>query len=398
MIGKRCTSRVLAVFLALLLGVAVCSGCGKTDVNPPSAASSEPAEQSAGTREEPVSVGGSVPDEAEDPSKAEPSASAPGEAAEAPASKNPEPDAAYAEKTVPASAEEVPAAPGSAPAQAFDYASVPPFDGSTPYAAVNNNVPFFSPEEITAQSFEAYSNLDGLGRCGPAAASIGTDLMPAEERESISEITPTGWVQAKCDGVDGGWLYNRCHLLGFQLTGENALAENLITGTRFLNIQGMLPFENMVADYVKETGEHVMFRATPVFVGNELLCRGVLLEGLSAEDGGEAIQFNVFCYNAQPGVELDYATGNSSGEGVHDENAAPEAESVAAAVPEAAVSEPAPAEAPAAAKYIGNSNTGKFHHADCPSVDDMKPEHKVPFATDIEAEAQGYVACKKCKP
>ena len=150
---------------------------------------------------------------------------------------------------------------------------------AAPYVAVNENIPYFTDEELTTQSFETYSELDSLGRCGVTYACIGQDLMPTEDRESISEVTPSGWNNKEYDFVDGGWLYNRCHLIGFQLTGENANEKNLITGTRSMNVDGMLLFENMTADYIKETGNHVMYRVTPVFEGDELVPRGVLMEG-----------------------------------------------------------------------------------------------------------------------
>ncbi len=197
------------------------------------------------------------------------------------------------------------------PVKTFDLSEVPTYSGS-PYVAINDYVPFFSDEEMTTKSFEQYSSLDSLGRCGVALASVGLDIMPTEDRESISSVYPTGWEQEKYSNVDGGWLYNRCHILGFQLTGENANKKNLITGTRQMNVDAMLPFENMVADYVKETGNHVYLRVTPIFEGNNLLATGVLMEAKSVEDDGEGVLYNVFCYNAQEGVTIDYATGDSS--------------------------------------------------------------------------------------
>ena len=192
-----------------------------------------------------------------------------------------------------------------------DLDSIPKFDGSTAYVIINENVPFFEEDEITDKSYESYGELDGLGRCTVAIACIGVDLMPTDERDSISSVTPTGWIQAKYDCVSGKNLYNRCHLIGHQLTGEDANKQNLITGTRYLNIDGMLPFENMVADYVKETENHVMYRVTPIFDGNNLVASGVLMEGWSVEDGGDGICFNIYAYNCQPGVVIDYATGES---------------------------------------------------------------------------------------
>ena len=193
----------------------------------------------------------------------------------------------------------------------FDFSALPPYSGE-PYISVCGGDPDFSEDEITSVSFEYYSELDALGRCGVCIASVGQDIMPTEKRGSIGQVKPTGWHTVKYDFVDGKYLYNRCHLIGFQLTGENANKRNLITGTRYLNVEGMLPFENMVADYVKETGNHVMYRVTPIFVGDELLARGVHIAAESVEDGGDGIMFNVFCYNVQPGVVLDYATGEGT--------------------------------------------------------------------------------------
>ena len=192
--------------------------------------------------------------------------------------------------------------------------AIPAYAGD-PYVVINQNQPFFTESEYTTDSFEQYSELDALGRCGAAYACVGTDLMPTEERGGIGQVKPTGWHTVKYDSVEGKYLYNRCHLIGYQLTGENANEKNLITGTRYLNTEGMLPFENMVADYVKETGNHVLYRATPVFEGENLLAAGVLLEAYSVEDQGKGVMFNVFCYNVQPGIEIDYATGDSSLQG-----------------------------------------------------------------------------------
>ena len=192
---------------------------------------------------------------------------------------------------------------------------IPDYSGE-PWVIVNNNVPYFSESEITTDSFESYSSLDALGRCGVCWASIGADLMPAdgEGRGDISTIKPSGWVNAKYDFVKGGYVYNRCHLIGWQLTAENANKENLITGTRYMNINGMLPFENLVADYIKDTGNHVMYRVTPDFVDDELVCRGVLMEGYSVEDNGDGILYCVYCYNVQPGVSINYMTGETKAE------------------------------------------------------------------------------------
>ena len=193
-----------------------------------------------------------------------------------------------------------------------DWRATLPEYSDSPYVIVNNNEPFFTENDMTADSFEYYGELDELGRCTVAYASIGKDLMPTEKRGSIGSVKPTGWHTVKYDIVDGKYLYNRCHLIGYQLTAENANKNNLITGTRYLNVDGMLLFENMVADYIKETNNHVLYRVTPIFTGDNLLADGVLMEAESVEDNGEGISYNVFCYNVQPGVKIDYATGDSS--------------------------------------------------------------------------------------
>lgn len=190
------------------------------------------------------------------------------------------------------------------------FPSIPEYSGSA-YSVINNNIPFFSEEEYTLTSFESYSELDYLGRCQTAYANLCIDTMPTEKRGSIGQIKPTGWHTVKYDFISGKYLYNRCHLIGYQLSAENANRQNLITGTRYLNTEGMLPFENMTADYIKETGNHVLYRVTPVYDGENLLADGVLMEAYSVEDGGDGICFNVFCYNVQPGVEIDYKTGDS---------------------------------------------------------------------------------------
>ena len=189
-------------------------------------------------------------------------------------------------------------------------AEIPAFAGE-PYVVLNDNEPDFTEEDMVAQSYEYYSDLDEYGKCGVVEASVGQDIMPTEERGSIGQVKPTGWQTVKYDNVDGKYLYNRCHLIGFQLTGENANEKNLITGTRYMNVEGMLPFENMVADYVKETGNHVVYRVTPIYEGDNLVASGVQMEAKSVEDDGEGICFNVYVYNVQPGIDIDYATGSS---------------------------------------------------------------------------------------
>lgn len=187
---------------------------------------------------------------------------------------------------------------------------VPPYSDS-PYVEINSGTPFFKEYEIIGGSFEYYSTLDELGRCDVCMASVGEDIMPTEERESISSVTPTGWINASYDTISGKYLYNRCHLIGYQLTGENANERNLITGTRYLNVDGMLPFENMIDDYIESTGNNVMYRVTPVFKDSNLVADGVLLEAYSVEDNGQGISLCVYCYNVQPAIIIDYKTGAS---------------------------------------------------------------------------------------
>lgn len=187
---------------------------------------------------------------------------------------------------------------------------IPEYRGE-PYVEINGNRPDFSQEDRNTEAFEAYSSLDSLGRCGTAFANVGQELMPRGERENISQIHPTGWQHVEYDFVDGESLYNRCHLIAHQLTGENANERNLITGTRYMNTEGMLPFEEMVGDYVREEDGHVLYRVTPVFEGSDLVARGVEMEGYSVEDQGESVSFHIFAYNVQPGVEIDYDTGDN---------------------------------------------------------------------------------------
>lgn len=252
---------------------------------------------------------------------------------------------------------------------------IPPYSGSA-YVALADNVPGFTDADMTTNSFETYSPLDSLGRCGAAYACVGVDLMPTEERGSIGSVKPTGWQTVKYDCVDGKYLYNRCHLIGFQLTGENANRENLITGTRALNVDGMLPFENMVADYVKETENHVLYRVTPVFDGDNLVADGVQMEALSVEDGGEAVSFNVFVYNVQPGVTIDYATGESR-----------------------LAEEGTSAGTGGAVSYVLNTNSKKFHDPGCSNAASISEGNRQDFTgSREELLAQGYAPCGQCKP
>ena len=251
-----------------------------------------------------------------------------------------------------------------------------------PFTVLNENIPAISNSEKKVESFERYSDLDELGRCGVAEACIGIDIMPTEDRGAIGQIKPSGWHTVKYDIVDGKYLYNRCHLIGFQLTGENANEKNLITGTRYFNVEGMLPFENMVADYVKETENHVMYKVTPVYEGDDLVAKGVQMEAYSVEDDGEGICFNVFVHNVQPGITIDYKTGESW---LADEK--PETESN---------SQTSSAEQK---EYVLNTNSKKFHKPTCNSADDIKETNREEYTGDRETLiSSGYSPCKNCNP
>lgn len=256
------------------------------------------------------------------------------------------------------------------------------YDGK-PYVVINDNDPDFTDADMTTTSFESYGELDGLGRCTTAFANIGKDLMPAEKRGSIGEVKPTGWQTAKYDNVDGKYLYNRCHLIGYQLTGENANEKNLITGTRYLNVDGMLPFENMVADYIKETNNHVLYRVTPVFSGDNLVASGVHMEAKSVEDNGDGVLFNVYCFNAQPGIAIEYATGDS-----HQDDSIVADASKSTTAAEANVQ-----------TYVLNTNTKKFHKESCNSAKSMDASNKKIYTgSRQEIIDMGYEACGVCKP
>ena len=256
-----------------------------------------------------------------------------------------------------------------------DIQSISEYSGAA-FEILSENIPDFDQAELKPECFEKYSELDFLGRCGPAFACIGTDIMPTEERGSIGQVKPSGWQISKYDFVDGKYLYNRCHLIGYQLTGENANEQNLITGTRYLNTEGMLPFENMVADYVKESGNHVLYRVTPVFEGENLVASGVKMEAMSVEDGGKGICFNVYVYNVQPGVEIDYLTGDNK--------------------PQSQVEEIDDGEV---RNYILNTNSKKFHQPDCANAKDIKRENRQVYSgTRKSAILAGYKPCGGCNP
>ena len=287
-------------------------------------------------------------------------------------------------------------------------ASVPPFTDKA-FVELNGGVPSFTEEEITTKSFEYYSDLDALGRCGVTFACIGRDLMPTEPRGSIGQVKPSGWKTVKYDIVDGKYLYNRCHLIGYQLTGENANEKNLITGTRYLNIDGMLTFENMVADYIKETGNHVMYRVTPIFVGDELVARGVVMEGYSVEDKGEGISFHVFSYNCQPGITIDYATGEShlmteeekaaakNNQGNQDLSGG-KTEPENPTTPDTGTKED-PAATEEQVTMVLNTKTKKYHRPDCASCKTIKAENREEYTgTLLDLQEKGYSPCGSCKP
>lgn len=258
---------------------------------------------------------------------------------------------------------------------------VPKFDGETAYVAIKNNVPDFNDSDLTENSYEKYAELDSFGRCGVAIACVGKDIMPTEERGSIGQVKPSGWHTVKYDNVDGKYLYNRCHLIGYQLTGENANERNLITGTRYLNIDGMLPFENMVADYVKESGNHVLYRVTPIFDGDNLLARGVQLEAKSVEDNGEGICFNVYAYNAQPDIAINYETGESAFGDVPPKSSSSKEPNIESA------------------EYVINTDSKLIHLPSCRSATNIKDENKeLTTKSKTELIAEGYSTCKRCNP
>lgn len=355
-------SRARALLAALLLAVALAVGCASEPVSEPGGQREEPAIEQ-GVEAESEDSEGSKELEAESAPEVEPA---------------PEPDPEPAPEPDPEPAPEPEPEP-------FDVSQVPTYTDQ-PYVVLADDVPSFTKED-SAGPAESYAPLDALGRCGVAMAVVGPETMPTEERGSIGMVKPSGWHTVRYDDlVDGKYLYNRCHLIGYQLTGENANERNLITGTRYLNTEGMLPLENEVAEYVERTGNHVLYRATPVFVGNELVARGVHLEARSVEDGGAGVEFNVFCYNVQPGIQIDYATGESR-------RVEPLPEETQKAP------EVVPPEASPGTTYILNLNTKKFHYPECSSVDQMSEKNKYEFTgTREEAIAQGYDPCKRCNP
>lgn len=262
--------------------------------------------------------------------------------------------------------------------------AIPAYDGKA-YVAVNNNEPFFTDSDMTTTAFENYSDLDSLGRCGVAYANICKDIMPTEERGKIGMIKPSGWHTVKYDVIKDRYLYNRCHLIGYQLAGENANPKNLITGTRYLNVEGMLPFENLVADYVNNTGNHVLYRVTPMFSGSNLVANGVLIEAKSVEDNGGGILFNVYCYNVQPGVGINYENGDSWLDGTTGS---------ASSGSDTSATENSAADSSNSETMVHITATGKkYHRAGCRTLKKSDTE-----VTLDEAKSMGLSPCGICNP
>lgn len=262
--------------------------------------------------------------------------------------------------------------------------AIPAYDGKA-YVAVNNNEPFFTDSDMTTTAFENYSDLDSFGRCGVAYANICKDIMPTEERGKIGMIKPSGWHTVKYDVIKDRYLYNRCHLIGYQLAGENANPKNLITGTRYLNVEGMLPFENLVADYVNNTGNHVLYRVTPMFSGSNLVANGVLIEAKSVEDNGGGILFNVYCYNVQPGVGINYENGDSWLDGTT---------GITSSGSDSSAAENSAADSSNSETMVHITATGKkYHRAGCRTLKKSDTE-----VTLDEAKSMGLSPCGICNP
>lgn len=278
--------------------------------------------------------------------------------------------------------------------------NIPEYSG-TPYIELNGNIPKFTDEEKqNTTSFENYSELDSLGRCGVAFADVGQDIMPTEKRGAIGMIKPSGWHTVKYpEVIKDKYLWNRCHLIAFMLAGENANQKNLITGTRYLNIEGMLPFENQVADYVKETNNHVLYRVTPIFKDDELVARGVHMEAYSVEDNGSGVCFNVYAYNIQPGIIIDYATGNSSLDTIYEIEQEENQENIENKEEIKTEEKTEEIQNSNQSTYVLNDNTKKFHKPNCSSVKRMNKENKKEWTGERETLIeQGYAPCGNCNP
>lgn len=283
----------------------------------------------------------------------------------------------------------------------FDYSMVPEYNGNAS-VAINNNVPFFNADEKVAgtSSFETYSELDELKRCGTAYACIGKDIMPTEERGQIGMVKPTGWHTVKYDCVDGKYLYNRCHLIAYCLAGENANEKNLITGTRYLNIEGMLPYETLTAKYMDNNPDnHVLYRVTPVFIGSELVARGVLMEGYSVEDNGAGVNFCVFCYNVQPDVEINYADGESSQNGSKDKGTGFTGYTNEDSGFSGYSNKSSTETGSSINSYVVNTSSKKFHKADCKNANKISDKNKeIVNESCDELIGDGYEPSKCCNP
>ena len=267
---------------------------------------------------------------------------------------------------------------------------IPRYEGKD-YIVINNDIPYFMQSELTAKAYETYSPLDSLGRCGVCTACIGKELMPTEERGSIGMIKPSGWQLSKYDFFDGKYLFNRCHLIGYQLTGENANERNLITGTRYMNIGRMLDLENMTASYIRRTGNHVLYRVTPCFEGNNLVATGVLMEAYSIEDSGKGVKFCNFVFNIQPNVSINYADGTNT------LISAPTTTSTQTAKTTTQAAQNTQSSQSASREFVLNKNTKKYHETWCSSVKDIKDKNKGTYTgTEEELQKMGYSACKKC--
>lgn len=261
------------------------------------------------------------------------------------------------------------------PTPSFSLSEVPAFDDFSPYVVIDENQPSFEiPSEITC--YKKFSKLDMLGRCGAAEAMLGTELMPTEERDSIGQIKPSGWQTVKYDIVEGKYLYNRCHLIGFQLCGENANKNNLITGTRFMNNEGMLPFENMIANYLEQTKNHVLYRVTPIYYESNLVASGVHMEALSVEDGGKGVCFNVYVYNEQPGITINHKNGDSHETQKQQNTVTPQSEK----------------------SYILNTKSKKIHYSTCSEAKEIQSHNRVEYTDDVQKLLKkGYTFCKICE-
>ena len=302
----------------------------------------------------------------------------------------------------------------SLPSVYINDIEIPAYSGDA-YTEINNNEPFFTKSDITTNEFETYSDLDRLGRCGVAFANISNYTMPTEERGKIGQVKPSGWHSIRYDNVDGKYLYNRCHLIGYQLAAENANKKNLITGTRYLNIVGMLDYENKVAEYVKTTNNHVLYRVTPIFYEQDLVSRGVLMEGYSVEDSGAGIKFNIFAYNIQPDININYATGDSclastgkpgmtiDNMEVEEENDDESLSDVTNIVISESTSNPnmnghdiGTYESPV---FVVNKRTKKYHTQDCKWAAKISEiDRDTIIGEPSYLERLGYVPCKTCKP